>query len=201
VRIADDPRTTEQLASDVFLQLLRAGADADSSQLLSSGAPSVRVVIAADADRGHLEGQHDPISADTVERLRCSGTITPIVVRDGQPIDVGRDQRLFTHRQRVALAARDGGCRWPGCDRPPSWTEAHHINHWARDNGRTDVADGILLCRHHHLLAHNNHWEVTRDGPDYWLVPPPEQDPRQRPRPMPSTSAVMRDLQREPALV
>jgi hypothetical protein len=191
-RIADDPRTTEQLASDVFLQLLQAGADADSSELLSTGAPSIRVLTTG--SHGYIEGQHDPVSAETVERLRCSGSVTPIVVRDGQPIDVGREQRLYTRRQRVALAARDGGCRWPGCDRPPSWTEAHHINHWARDHGRTDVADGILLCRHHHLLAHNNHWQITRDGDEYWLVPPPEQDPQQRPRPMPSSSAPMREL-------
>jgi hypothetical protein len=186
-RIADDPRTTEQLASDVFLQLLRAGADADSSQLLSSGAPSLRVLVSA--DRGHIEGQHDPVSTETVQRLTCSGSTTPIVVRDGQPIDVGREQRLYTHRQRIALAARDGGCRWPGCDRPPSWTEAHHIDHWARDNGRTDVANGILLCRHHHLLLHNNHWSITRDGPHYWLAPPDGER-----RPMPSKSPAMREL-------
>jgi hypothetical protein len=191
-RIADDPRTTEQLASDVFLHLVQAGADADSSELLGSGAPSLRVLVSA--DRGHIEGQHDPVSTETVERLRCSGSTLSITVRDGQPIDVGREQRLYTRRQRIALAARDGGCRWPGCDRPPSWTEAHHINHWARDNGRTDVADGILLCRHHHLLSHNNHWEITRDGDEYWLVPPPEQDPLQRPRPMPSSSPAMREL-------
>ena len=191
-RIADDSRSTEQLASDVFLHLIQAGADADSSELLSTGAPSIRVLTTG--AHGYIEGQHDPVSTETVERLRCSGSVMPVIVRDGQPIDVGREQRLYTRRQRIALAARDGGCRWPGCDRPPSWTEAHHINHWARDNGRTDVADGILLCRHHHLLSHNNHWEISRNGDEYWLVPPPEQDPAQRPRPMPSSSAVMHEL-------
>ena len=186
-RIADDSRTTEQLASDVFLQLLRSGADADSSQLLGTGAPSVRLVVAEGADRGYIEGQHDPVSAETVQRLRCSGSVTPVVFRDGQPIDVGREQRLYTHRQRIALAARDGGCRWPGCDRPPSWTEAHHIHHWARDGGRTDVADGILLCRHHHLLLHNNEWEIRRlgrRGEELYLVPPGNVDPERTPHRM-----------------
>ncbi|MEP6482771.1 MAG: HNH endonuclease signature motif containing protein [Rhodoglobus sp.] len=41
---------------------------------------------------------------------------------------------------------RDGGCRFPGCDRPPSWCEAHHIVPWSH-GGRTDLADGLLLCR------------------------------------------------------
>ena len=186
-RIADDPRSTEQLASDVFLHLVQAGADADSSRLLGSGAPSIRVLTTG--AHGYIEGQHDPVSAETVDRLRCTGTVTPITVRDGQPIDVGREQRLYTHRQRIALAARDGGCRWPGCDRPPSWTEAHHIDHWARDNGKTDVANGILLCRHHHLLLHNRHWGITRDGPDYQLLSPDGER-----RPMPSKSPAMREV-------
>jgi hypothetical protein len=177
-RIIDDPRSTEQLASDVFLHLLRAGADADPSQLLGSGAPAVRVLVAGTAlekraGHGRIEGQHDPVSIETVERLACGGaTIDIRFDSTGQPLDVGREQRLYTRQQRIALAARDGGCRWPGCERPPSWTEAHHINHWARDGGRTDVADGVLLCRHHHLLVHNNHWEIERDGSALRLIPP-----------------------------
>jgi len=168
----------------VFLELLRAGADADSSQLLGSGAPAVRVLVAATAlqtgtGHGRIEGQHDPVSIETVERLACAGATTAIRFDPaGQPLDVGREQRLYTRQQRVALAARDGGCRWPGCERPPSWTEAHHINHWARDGGKTDVADGVLLCRHHHLLVHNNHWEIERRGTHLWLIPPePGRDP------------------------
>lgn len=189
-RIAHDPRSTEQLASDVFLELVRQGANADSTQLLGSGAPSVRVVVTSTVLRqrrgaAHLEGQTEPVSVETAERLACAGSTIQIPFAGGQPLDVGREHRLYTHRQRIALATRDGGCRWPGCDRPPSWTEAHHINHWARDGGRTDVADGILLCRYHHLLAHNNAWEITRDGAEYWLVPPPTVDAAQRAIAMP----------------
>lgn len=190
-RIADDTRTTEQLASDVFLELLRVGADADSSQLLGSGAPSVRIIVTETALRSRagsaqIEGQPDPVSIETAERLACIGATIAVRFADGQPLDVGREHRLYTHRQRIALAVRDGGCRWPGCGRPPSWTEAHHINHWARDGGRTDVADGILLCRYHHLLAHNNAWEIQRDGAEYWLVPPASADPERRAVAMPA---------------
>jgi hypothetical protein len=202
-RIDKDPRKPDQLASDVFAELLRQGADADSRQLLGTGAPSIRVLVTDTALRvraghGFIEGQADPVSIQTVERLACSGGVMITVFdEDGQPLDVGREQRLFTRRQRVALAARDGGCRWPGCERPPSWTEAHHVKHWARDGGRTDVADGILLCKHHHLLMHNNHWEIERKGGEYWLTPPPDVDPLQRPRLMPSRSRVLKELMKE----
>ncbi len=177
-----DERTDAQRASDGFVELLRQGVAADPTQLLRDGPIGVRVLVAvqqldAGRGRGFLEGQHDPVSLATVERLACAaGTVALLVDaaagNAGQPLNLGRERRLFNRAQRLALAARDGGCRWPGCERPPSWCEAHHIEHWQRDGGRTDVADGVLLCRHHHLLAHNNGWEITRAGPRYLLHPP-----------------------------
>lgn len=198
-RMRADDRTPEQYASDVFVDLLRAGADADSGSLLGSGAPSVRVVVTArDLTEGtglaHLEGQPEPVSLPTVQRLLCTGTHMPVLIAStGQPLDVGRSQRLFTARQRVALAVRDGGCRWAGCERPPSWCEAHHIEPWQAADGRTDVADGVLLCRHHHLLVHNNGWQIERyrrpDGRDeYRARPPATLDPERHPLTMPGMS-------------
>ena len=118
----------------------------------------------------------------------CADGFVPILFdKDGQQImNVGRDERFFTPRQRTGLAARDGGCRFPDCDRPPSWTEAHHINEWDRDHGRTDIADGVLLCRHHHMLVHNNGWQITRTGTEYFVVPPRSLDAEQHPIPAPA---------------
>src|SRR5690606_8151219 len=133
--------------------------------------PAVRILVteaalASGRGSGRIEGHADPVSLETVERTVCaSGTIPIVVDENGQAIDVGREQRLFTRKQRIAFAARDGGCRWPGCERPPAWTEAHHVRHWKRDRGGTDLANGILLCRHHHVLPHDNHWEIrVTDG-------------------------------------
>ena len=192
-----DERTIEQLASDVFLDLLSHGADADSSMLLGSGAPTVRIVVAATALEsregfGEIEGTGQALSIASVERATCTATTVEVVIdAAGEVLDIGREQRLHTRRQRVALAARDGGCRWPGCDRPPSWCEAHHIRHWQRDHGETSVENGILLCRHHHLLAHNNGWEIARDPLGFTLVPPTSVDPKRRAVPMPTKSRVV----------
>jgi hypothetical protein len=200
--IVDDPRTTEQLASDVFYELVTAGAEVQPGQLLGKGAPAVRVTITeqqliARTGRGRLQRTQQPISIETIERLACTqGTVTVVFDEHGQPLDVGREQRLFTHRQRSALAERDGGCRWTGCERPPTWCEAHHIEYWARDGGRTDVADGMLLCKHHHLLLHDHHWEIERRGPsrsEYWLIPPPDVWDA-TPRLLVSKSLALRDL-------
>ncbi|MFP7833606.1 DUF222 domain-containing protein [Marisediminicola sp. LYQ134] len=203
--LLNDDRTDEQVAADAFVDTVRLAVDADPGTLFGVRRPCVRVVVTADrlekrTGPGHLEGRNDAVSTPTIERTICNtGVISVGFDSDGQCVNVGRDRRLFTERQRIGLAVRDGGCRFPGCDRPPSYCEAHHINPWASGNGRTDVADGILLCRRHHLLIHDNHWEVRRDRADYLLVPPRSVDPTQNPIPLPSRSPAMGDLARQPA--
>jgi len=98
------------------------------------------------------------ISSTEVRRLACTAGILPRVL-DGksQILDQGRTKRLYTPAQRLALADRDHGCTYPGCDRPPGWTEAHHLDHWARDDGPTTLDNAALLCaRHHHWIHANN---------------------------------------------
>ncbi|HXR45537.1 MAG TPA: DUF222 domain-containing protein, partial [Pseudolysinimonas sp.] len=196
-RILADERTTDQLALDALVELVRIAALA-GPEVVGVARPAVRVHVAERdlhrrAGSGSIEGQTAPVSITTVERVACSAGIIPILFDDdGQVVNVGRTQRLFTARQRIGLAARDGGCRFPGCDRPPSWTEAHHIHHWQRDHGRTDLADGIRLCRHHHLLIHDNGWQVTRNAATYYLIPPPTIDPTQTPIPAPTKNPIAR---------
>jgi len=189
--IARDPRTTERIAADGFLDLLRIGADADPGRVFGTQRPAVRVIVTKETldnhqhrsegqNRGHgiIQDTGEAVSIGAIHREICTtGTIAVVLDDDGQCVNVGREQRLFTTRQRVGLAVRDGGCVWPGCDRPPSWCEAHHINQWKRDHGNTDIADGVLLCKHHHLLLHNNGWDITRTGGAYTLVPPRSVDP------------------------
>lgn len=202
VDAAADDRTPEQRAVDAFVELVRLGASVDGGRVLGGrGAPVQLLVTDADlAQRrgaGRIEGADAAVSIATVERAICSGGYVPIHFDSGgQVVNVGRDHRLFTRRQRVGLAARDGGCRFPECSRPPSWCEAHHIDEWQRDGGRTDIADGVLLCRHHHLLVHNTGWRVVRAGAEYSVVPPATVDPLRRPIAAPSASAIARRLRR-----
>lgn len=199
-KLLADPRSNEQLAVDALMGMVRVAADSDPGRMLG-GRPAVRIVVTEQAlsDRhgfGHLEGSHETVSLETIDRHICDTGILGIKFdTNGRGINIGRDQRLFTQQQRVILAVRDGGCRWPDCDRPPSWAEAHHINQWARDHGRTDLADGMLLCRRHHMLLHNNHWQIIRDAGTYWLRPPRAQDPRQTLIPMPSRTPEIGALQ------
>jgi hypothetical protein len=83
---------------------------------------------------------------------------------------------------------------FPDCDRPASWFECHHILFWARNTDRTDLADGTFLCRHHHLLLHNNGWEIRRNGTGYWLIPLPSIDHLRTPLRLHSHSRALTEL-------
>jgi hypothetical protein len=181
--IVKDPRTNEQLAHDALVDMVRIAAAADPGRIFGTRKPAVRVhVNAQDLQRrqgaGHLEGHTIAVSIATVERLACTDGYVPVIFTPDGPIDVGRRQRLFTERQRIALAATWGGCAHPDCDRPPSWTEAHHATEWEH-GGPTNLANGVLLCRFHHLLTHNMGWSIRPpDRPDgKWLMHPPPGQP------------------------
>lgn len=194
-----DERTTEQIALDALVELVDAALRSPDTSRIGARRPDVRVLVTQrDLDRrsgiGYLEGQSATVSIDTVERIACDGGLTPILFNDhGQALNLGRSQRLHNQKQRIAIATRDGGCIVPDCERPPAWTEVHHITEFSR-GGRTDVADGVLLCRHHHMLVHNNRWRIDREGDVYWLVPPPEVDPLRTPIMLLTKSAAMRRM-------
>jgi hypothetical protein len=114
-----------------------------------------------------------PISAKAVERLACDCSVTRILLdSDSMVIDVGRAKRVISGPQRKALAVRDRGCVWPGCDRPATWTSGHHLVHWIH-HGPTDMPNLVLLCYRHHWMAHEGEWQIVRgDDGEILTVPP-----------------------------
>ncbi len=192
-RMLTDPRTAPQLALDAVVELIRLGGGIAPTHVTGVRAPAVQVIVAerdlrAGAGLAFFEGQTEPVTTATAERHLCASGALPVIIDPaGDVVALGREPRRFTRRQRIALAARDGGCRFPGCDRPPSWTEAHHIIPWSH-GGSTDLHDGVLLCRHHHLLLHNNGWQFTRVDGALHVIPPPDVDAHQTPIPAPTRS-------------
>ena len=64
--------------------------------------------------------------------------------------------------QRKAMAVRDVTCRAEGCEIPAAWCEAHHADTPWASGGRTDLADGALLCSWHHHRAHDHRYRTRR---------------------------------------
>ncbi len=202
--VVRDTRSTEQLTLDTLVELIRIGARVEAGKLLGDKKPAVRILVTkGDLDAptnsegvregaAFFEGQPDAVSIATAERYICSSGAVPILFdTDGRVLNLGREQRLFSAEQRQAMAARDGGCLM--CDRPPAWTEAHHIDHWDQHHGRTDIDDGVLLCRHCHLLLHNQNWRIRRHGGTYFLEQP-DADGILRRTPLPTRSPALQRL-------
>ena len=101
------------------------------------------------------------MSASQARRLACEAGIIPAVLDSRSvPLDLGRRSRLFTKSQRIALGLRDGGCTARGCETSASGCHAHHHDPWSR-RGRTDLANGRLLCPRHHRLAHDSRYAMA----------------------------------------
>ncbi len=181
-----DPRSTQQRRADAFGQLVRtylSGSGRPSSGGVLPHVTLIRPTTAATVAAGggmfgeergvDMLGYTGPISGVTADLIACDSTTgTVLVDSDGAPLDVGRSERLFPPHIRKALAIRDRGCAFPGCGRPVSWCDAHHINPWGT-GGATCVDNGVLFCRCHHTMIHHSDWQVYLGADRHpWFIPP-----------------------------
>lgn len=108
-----------------------------------------------------------PIDRQVFEKLCCDANVRGLLMNGrSEVLDLGRSQRLGTPGQRRAAAVRDGGCVFPDCDRPPEECDLHHIRHWLKHHGFTDLANLCLLCRAHHNLTHTMGFTFVRRRDD-----------------------------------
>jgi HNH endonuclease len=148
----------------------------DSGRPLFGGAPA-HVVVHADLSwlmgrgettdhgregAGSLEGL-GPISAEIARRLSCDGTHTiSLEAPDGTILDQFPWRRSPTTAQRIEVARRDGGCRFPGCGNDLI-TNVHHLRHWI-NGGPTVLSNLITLCAAHHSRVHELGWKMSGDA-------------------------------------
>jgi len=138
---------------------------------------------AVDAEPAELSGV-GPIHPETARRIACDAVRTLVTVvapadasasttgsTRAMPLSVGRATRTIPAHIRTALRLRDQGCRFPGCDRPPAWTEGHHIIHWP-EGGPTELDNLVSLCRPHHPAVHEQGWRI-HIADDIAVVEPP----------------------------
>ena len=164
-----DGRSGEQRRADALIEMAALVAQQGRlpQKLVGVGQGCAQVVVTMDFDRlrdacGYgLTVGGQPVAPSTVRRLACDSGVIPMVLgSSGQPLDVGRESRLASHAQIGALRERDKGCSFPGCDRPPGWTQAHHIHHWV-DGGMTALSNLTLLCQRHHTIVHRDGCTAT----------------------------------------
>src|SRR2546425_1449547 len=159
-----DDRTRDQRYADALVELASAGKPAN----LQVTATIETLKGLAGAAGAEMEFSL-PISSASLQRMACDCSVTRVLLsQESVVIDIGRSRRMITGPARKALNARDGHCRWPGCERPAAWCDGHHIVHWV--HGGTNEPDNlVLLCRRHHRMVHEGNWQIVR-GDDGHLM-------------------------------
>lgn len=171
----EDLRSAAQRRADGLVEIVRSACDHRLLPQVASERPHLQVLWGATTPPGSAP-ERTPSTAGllpqapggpallhpvSVGRIACDAAVTRVLLSpEGLPVELGRTTRLFSAGQRRLLAVRDGGCRFPGCHRPPSFTDAHHVHSWL-DGGPTDISNGLLLCRFHHRLVHEGGWTIT----------------------------------------
>ena len=99
---------------------------------------------------------HVMLHSKTVETLLCDCVIHRVTRAGSTVLDFGHATYSVPKNLFRAVAARDGGCRVPGCDRPVSWCDCHHLIYWEH-LGPTAIHNLGLFCnRHHHWMHRHN---------------------------------------------
>jgi Domain of unknown function (DUF222)/HNH endonuclease len=166
---AGDGRTPAQRRADALGEVCRQWLDLGDGPTVAGERPHVTVTVGAEAlARGGPAGgdaadgpgslseldHTGPVDPALARRIACDGSIRRVVLAGrSEPLDVGRRTPVVSPALRRAVFVRDRECRFPGCDRPHSWCDAHHVVHWA-DGGPTALANLILLCWRHHRMVH-----------------------------------------------
>jgi hypothetical protein len=114
--------------------------------------------LARDDERGCVLEEGPAIAPETARRLACDAALVHVREVEGRPLSVGRKTRTVPPALRRALAVRDRGCRFPGCEND-RFVDAHHVRHWAK-GGETALDNLVLLCRQHHRLVHEHGYAV-----------------------------------------
>ena len=160
-----DERSPSERRADALGEILRQWLDLAERPGVGGERPHVTLTVGVETLKGLsasiCELEHTgPVPTQTAETLLCDCSIARVVLSGrSEPLDVGRRTSVPSPSLRRAVIVRDRHCRFPGCDRPPSWCDAHHVVHWTK-GGATALQNLILLCRRHHRLIHHGRFRV-----------------------------------------
>jgi uncharacterized protein DUF222 len=174
----DDERTAGQRRADALVDLARNALD--GSKLGTTGGQRPHLVITTSietlagvqgAPAAQLEGV-GPIATETAQRYACDSTISYVRGLAELDAETSHEHRRIPPATRRALVARDRDCVFPGCHRPPTWCDGHHLVWWTR-GGKTEVPNLALVCGRHHRKLHEEGWTLARNAQGRWVATPP----------------------------
>jgi hypothetical protein len=156
-------RSPAQRRGDALVDICRRFLDHQQTRRGGRHRPHLNVIATLDDLQRRGPGRlidGSVLDATTLQRLACDAGIHRVVTHGRSAIlDYGTTTRTVPAPLFNALVIRDRHCRFPGCDRPPDWTEAHHIQ-WITHGGPTALHTLVLVCSRHHHLLHSPGWHA-----------------------------------------
>jgi hypothetical protein len=166
---AGDDRTAKVRNADAFDDVVRFFNANHGRTGSKRHHPNVTIHVNAD-DLDDVAGPHATTSSGTfvprsaAAAYLCDCVIHRVVHAGSIRTDYGRAVRTVPRQLFHVVAERDRGCRFPGCDRPQAWCDAHHVVHWTPPHrGETKLDNLLLLCNRHHHVVHQQRWKVDLD--------------------------------------
>jgi hypothetical protein len=173
----DDTRSHSERAGDAFADVLRMAANCPD--LPTHNGLKTEIALVVDVDKLRNDTQDLVLPGQTgltvrdMRRLACDSHVLPAVMDgDSKPLDVAVPAYVVPAHIRRGLVLRDRGCAFPGCERPASATDSHHIRSWIVHNGPTQLDNLVLLCGTHHRLIHRSEWTVKLVNGWAYFTPP-----------------------------
>jgi hypothetical protein len=161
----DENGSPARRRADALGDLCRFALDHHDQPVTKRNRPHVTLIY--NTATGHAETLFgERFTSYATQRLLCDAIVQPVYFDGTTIVHVGEPGRTPSARLFNAIAARDRHCRFPGCDRPVAWTEAHHVTPWPA--GPTSTDNLVLFCSRHHHRIHHPGWH-TKLLPDATL--------------------------------
>ncbi len=155
--------------------------------------PHINVIVTLEdleAGRGGQCPDGTLVDGPSLASLVCHSTMHRVLMAGSVILDYGVATKTISANLYHAVVVRDRHCRFPGCDRPATWADVHHVVH-AEDGGPTCPANCVLICRRHHTRLHRTGWAAELKADGGFVVTNPDgrvftsHPPGNRPRPPP----------------
>jgi hypothetical protein len=156
------PRTPAQRRANALVNIAKRFLDHEEQPPARRNRPHVNVIVTRDdleAGRGGECSDGTVLDGPSLASLVCDSVWHRVVMAGSVILDYGTATRTISPNLFNALVVRDRHCRFPGCDRPASWADAHHVVH-VEDGGPTCPSNCVLLCRRHHVRLHRKGWSA-----------------------------------------
>ena len=173
-RRLEDAVSSRQLSTPIAEASIADAVVADSTSAeaarvagSTSAGPAEMTLTARSAGAAGVAGE-----AKTAGVMLKDGDCITLIAPEQGPVNLYRVKRLASSKQRRMLEAETTRCAWPGCERPASECQVHHLQEFAK-GGETNPENMTLLCPYHNgVNGQRGRGRMAREsGRVTWLPP------------------------------